>query len=162
MRGSLEDEPYEEHFAYMTSDSAFRRWSGNCFRREWDAIAFLIPVVLLLVAQIVVYSGLLRLPVWPFWIIAFAFPAFLVVRNIPGRHTFFTAREKLEKNGFANPDAALFRMTSDEIRTLARTPDDETENYLKEKSRSELRWQILIHRFRHTQTETPHENSIPE
>ena len=162
VRGCLEDEPYEEHFAYMTSDSAFRRWSGNCFRREWDAIAFLIPVVLLLVAQIVVYSGLLRLPVWPFWIIAFAFPAFLVVRNIPGRRTFFTAREKLEKNGFANPDAALFRMTSDEIRTLARTPDDETENYLKEKSRSELRWQILIHRFQHTQTETPHENSIPE
>ena len=162
VRGCLEDEPYEEHFAYMTSDSAFRRWSGNCFRREWDAIAFLIPVVLLLVAQAVVYSGLLRLPVWPFWIAAFAFPAFLVVRNIPGRRTFFTAREKLEKNGFANPDAALFRMTSDEIRTLARTPDDETENYLKEKTRSELRWQILIHRFRHTQTETPHENSIPE
>ena len=29
VRGCLEDEPYEEHFAYMTSDSAFRRWSGN-------------------------------------------------------------------------------------------------------------------------------------
>ena len=162
VRGCLEDEPYEEHFAYMTSDSTFRRWSGNCFRREWDAIIFLIPVVLLLLAQIVVYTGLLNLPIWPFWIIAFAFPAFLIVRNIPDRRTFFAARAKLEKAGFANPDAALFRMTSDEIRTLARTPDGQIESYLENKSAAELRWQILIHRFQHPQTETPHENSIPE
>ena len=162
VRGCLEDEPYEEHFAYMTSDSTFRRWSGNCFRREWDAIIFLIPVVLLLLAQIVVYTGLLNLPIWPFWIIAFAFPAFLIARNIPERRTFFAARSKLEKAVFSNPDAALFRMTADEIRTLARTPDDQLETYLKNKSAAELRWQILIHRFQHPQTETPHENSIPE
>ena len=162
VRGCLEDEPYEEHFAYMTSNSAFRRWSGNCFRREWDAIIFLIPVVLLLVAQIIVYTGLLNLPLWPFWIIAFAFPAFLIARNIPERRTFFAARSKLVKAGFANPDAALFRMTADEIRTLARTPDAQLENYLGNKSAAELRWQILIHRFQHPQTETPHENSIPE
>ena len=162
VRGCLEDEPYEEHFAYMTSDSAFRRWSGNCFRREWDAIAFLIPIVLLLVAQIVVYTGILKLPLWPFWLIAFAFPAFLIVRNIPERHTYFAARAKLEKNGFANADAALFRMTSDEIRAIARTPDNEIETFLQERSGAELRWQILIHRFQHRQTEPPHENSIPE
>jgi len=162
VRGCLEDEPYEEHFAYMTSDSAFRRWSGNCFRREWDAIAFLIPVVLLLAAQIVVYTGLLNLPLLPFWIIAFAFPAFLIVRNIPERRTYFAARAKLEKAGFTNPDAALFRMTSEEIRALARIPDDRLESYLEDKSAAELRWQILIHRFQHPQTETPHENSIPE
>jgi len=162
VRGCLEDEPYEEHFAYMTSNSAFRRWTGNCFRHEWDAIAFLIPVVLLLAVQIIVYTGLLNLPLWPFWIVAFAFPAFLIVRNIPERRKFFTARSKLEKNGFANPDAALFRMTADEIRTLARTPDDQIESYLENKFGAELRWQILIHRFQHPQMETPHENSIPE
>ena len=162
VRGCLEDEPYEEHFAYMTSDSAFRRWTGNCFRREWDAIAFLIPVILLLAAQVIVYTGILNLPLLPFWIIAFAFPAFLIVRNIPARRAFFTARAKLEKAGFTKPDAALFRMTSDEIRTLARMSDDRTEQYLKDRSGAELRWQILIHRFQHTQTEPAHENSIPE
>lgn len=162
VRGCLEDEPYEEHFAYMTSDSAFRRWTGNCFRREWDAIAFLIPVVLLLAVQVVVYTGLLNLPLLPFWILAFAFPAFLIVRNIPDRRMFFAARSKLEKNGFANPDAALFRMTAEEIRTLARTPDDRIDNYLENKSNTELRWQILIHRFQHPTTETSHENSFPE
>ncbi len=162
VRGCLEDEAYEEHFAYMTSDSAFRRWTGNCFRREWDAIAFLIPVVLLLAVQIIVYTGILNLPLLPFWIFAFAFPAFLVVRNIPDRRRFFAARSKLEKNGFANPDAALFRMTADEIRTLARTPDDKTGSFLENKSGAELRWQILIHRFQHTQPETPHENSFQE
>ena len=162
VRGCLEDEPYEEHFAYMTSDSAFRRWTGNCFRREWDAIAFLIPVVLLLAVQVVVYTGLLNLPLWPFWIFAFAFPAFLIVRNIPDRRRFFAARRKLERSGFEKPDAALFRMTTDEIRTLARTPDDEMEAFLENKSGAELRWQILIQRFHTRKTETPHENSIPE
>ena len=162
VRGCLEDETYEEHFAYMTSNSAFRRWTGNCFRRELDAVVFLIPVVLLLAVQFVVYSGLLNIPLWPFWIAAFAFPAFLIARNIPERRTFFNARAKLERTGFANPDAALFRMTADEIRTLARTPDDRIESFLEDKSAAELRWQILTQRFQHPQTETPHEDSIPE
>ena len=162
VRGCLEDETYEEHFAYMTSSSAFRRWTGNCFRRERDAIVFLLPVVLLLAVQIVVYSGLLRLPLWPFWIIAFAFPAFLVARNIPERRTFFAARAKLEHAGFAAPDAALFRMTAAEIRALARTPDDRVERFLQDKSDAELRWQILIRRFQTTKTETPDENSSPK
>lgn len=162
VRGCLEDEIYEEQFAYMTSASAFRRWSGNCFRREWDAIAFLIPVVLLLAVQIVVYSGLLNLPLWPFWIAAFAFPAFLVARNIPERRTFFAARAKLERSGFVKPDAALFRMTADEIRTTARMPDDRLESFFQTKSDAELRWQILLRRFRRPLTETIHEDSSPQ
>ena len=162
VRGSLEDETYEEHFAYMTSSSAFRRWTGNCFRRELDAVIFLFPLLLLLVVQTLVYSGVLRLPLWPFWLLAFAFPVFLVARNIPERRTYFKAQAKLRRAGFDKPDAALFRMTAEEIRTLARTPDEQIGQYLPEKSDTELRWQILIRRFQHPQTETPHENSIPE
>ena len=162
VRGCLEDETYEEHFAYMTSGSAFRRRAGNCFRHEWDAIAFLIPVVLLLAVQLVVYTGLLNIPIWPFWILAFAFPAFLIARSIPERRTYFAARSKLGRSGFTNPDAALFRMTTDEIRQVARMPDDRIDAFLKERSDAELRWQILIQRFQHPQTDTPHENSTPE
>ena len=162
VRGCLEDETYEEHFAYMTSASAFRRWSGNCFRREWDAIAFLIPLVLLIAVQIIVYSDVLKLPLWPFWIAAFAFPAFLIGRNIPERRIFFAARARLERGGFPNPDAALFRMTADEIRTISRTPDDRLEAFLQSKSDAELRWQILLQRFQHPHTETLHEDSSPE
>ena len=172
VRGCLEDETYEEHFAYMTSASAFRRWTGNCFRHEWDALAFLIPVVLLLVVQLVVYSGVLSLPIWPFWIAAFAFPAFLIARNIPERRTYFTARGRLERAGFANPDAALFRMTEQEIRALAKTPEDRTEVFLQARSDAELRWQIILRRFRPAQnqklesepdpTEPNHDPSIPQ
>ena len=162
VRGCLEDETYEEHFAYMTSDSTFRRWSGNCFRREWDAVALLIPLVLLLAVQVIVYTGLLSLPLWPFWIAAFAFPVFLIVRTIPERRMFFAARSRLERGGFTNPDAALFRMTTDEIRMIARMTDDRLASFLKDKSNAELRWQILTQRFQHPQTETPHENSFPE
>ena len=170
VRGCLRDEPYEEHFAYMTSASAFRRWTGNCFRREWDAIAFLIPVVLLLAVQLVVYSGVVNLPIWPFWIAAFAFPAFLIARNIPERRTYFAARDKLARAGFGQPDAALFRMTAPEIRELARTPDDRTEAFLQAKSDAELRWQIILRRFRTAAPQTPepdhtepnHEPDLPQ
>ena len=53
-------------------------------------------------------------------------------------------------------------MTAYEIRALARTPDDQLESFLQDKSDAELRWQILIHRFQHPQTEMTHENSLPE
>ena len=105
-------------------------------------------MVLLLAVQIVVYSGLLNLPMWPFWIAAFAFPAFLIARNIPERRTYFNARRKLEAAGFPLPDAALFRMTSPEIRTLAGTPDARLETFFQAKSAAELRWQIILRRFR--------------
>ena len=53
-------------------------------------------------------------------------------------------------------------MTADEIRALARTPDDQVESFLQTKSESELRWQILIQRFHHPHMETRNENSSPE
>ena len=47
-------------------------------------------------------------------------------------------------------------------RPVAIIPDDQMEQYFREKSAAELRWQILIHRFQHHPTEPPHENSSPE
>ena len=112
--------------------------------------------------QLIVYSGVLSLPIWPFWIAAFAFPAFLIARNIPERRTYFTARGKLERAGFANPDAALFRMTAQEIRTLAKTPEDRTEVFLQARSDAELRWQIILRRFRPAQNPNPEPESEPD
>ena len=65
-------------------------------------------------------------------------------------------RRKLEAAGFMLPDAALFRMTSPEIRTLAGTPDGQLETFLHAKSDAELRWQIILRRFR------PSANAQPE
>ena len=45
---------------------------------------------------------------------------------------------------------------------IARVSDDQLGTFLKEQSDAELRWQILIQRFQQPQTETPHENSLPE
>ena len=118
-------------------------------------------IILLLAVQIIVYSGLLNLPMWPFWIAAFAFPAFLIARNIPERRTYFNARRKLEAAGFAKPDAALFRMTAPEIRILAGTPDTQVESFLTAKSDAELRWQIIMRRFRTTAQPEPATEPAP-
>ena len=41
-------------------------------------------------------------------------------------------------------------MTAPEIRTLAGTPDAQLETFLHAKSDAELRWQIILRRFRTT------------
>ena len=50
-RQCLGDLPLEGYFAYQTSPSRLRRYLGNCFIREYDAIWFVIPALLLLLAD---------------------------------------------------------------------------------------------------------------
>lgn len=147
VRGCLKDEPYEEHFAYMTSSSAFRRWTGNCFRHDWDAIAFTVPVFLLLIMQLIVFTGVAQFPLWPFWILAFVFPAFLLGRNIPERRTYFRARHKLSGIGFEKTEAALFRMTSPEIRKIASMDEADLKKWVAGNAEKELRWRMITARF---------------
>lgn len=147
VRGVLHDNEYEEHFAYMTSSSAFRRWMGNCFQHEWDAIVFTAPVFLLLLAQILIFSGVLKWPIYPFWILAMIWPIFLVVRNIHSRNIYFRTYHKLEAAGFSQVQAVMFRMTSEEIHMFSRLSADELRAKLDSLSRQELRWRIITSLF---------------
>ena len=72
MRQPLRDVPLEEFFAYRTSPSPFRRYLGNCFIRDYDALLFVIPVFILLGSVLLQSFWLPALPVWPFWIVALA------------------------------------------------------------------------------------------
>ena len=89
MRQPLRDVPLEEFFAYRTSPSPFRRYLGNCFIRDYDALLFVIPVFILLGSVLLQSFWLPALPVWPFWIVALAYPAYLLFRNA---RSFFAAR----------------------------------------------------------------------
>lgn len=121
-RAPLNDPVYEEHFAYGISNRAFRRYFGNCFRTEWDALMFLSPVLVAL-AQIVIFAlgyGLDPL-VWRLLFIVSCMPIFyLFIRNLRDRGIVKRARVILVKHGVANPDAVLFRCPTHEIRALAK------------------------------------------
>lgn len=117
----IEVSEWEEHFAYAVSDSAFRRRFGNCFRTEWDAILFSLPLVGLSGIQIVsTLLGLLIAPwVWRLLLIAaLTYPLFLILRNFLSRRRYFKAQKYLITNGIKDPDSLLFRCSAEEIQIL--------------------------------------------
>ena len=143
MRQSLEEITLEEYFAYQTSPSRLRRYLGNCFIREYDAIWFVIPALLLLLAQVAQSFWLPGLPVWPFWPVALAYPAFLLIRNGISRRLVQVAAFGVEK-----PSAVLFRLDCGEIRRIgAMERPGEFEQYAAERKESDFRWAILYARF---------------
>ncbi len=146
-RGRFQSLEFEEHFAYMTSVSKFRQFMGNCFRADVDALIFLVPVLILLIAQFLIAFEFLFLPVAPFFLIAASGPAYLVVRNMLTRRKYRQAEEKLYRLGLRNPKAVLFRMTDAEIREVSSLETESVPVLLKEKTETELRWQIIKERF---------------
>jgi hypothetical protein len=154
-RGPLHDMIYEEHFAYMTAPSRVRRYMGNCFRTKMDAMLFLIPVLVLLTAQSIESFTRYRYEIWPFWIAALAGPAWLIFRNQLCRNIYFKAVKTLKKAGIKNPRAVLFRCTTSEMREIAKSSRrlDSLRIYFRNKSGSELRWQVIMTRFINPETE---------
>ena len=151
-RTPLNDMEYEEHFAYAISGSPLRRYSGNCFKSEKDALLFLLPVFLLLAVQ------LLRVSLWPMipaWILIFIWPVWLLILNAASRKRYFRAENAL-KSYTDRPGAVLFRCTAAEINRLAEIADqpEEVRNFLNEKKDSDLRWQIIYHRFMNKKEDT--------
>ena len=146
MRQPLRDVPLEEFFAYRTSPSPFRRYLGNCFIRDTDALLFVLPVFVLLGAVMVQSFVWPVLPAWPFWIAALAYPAFLFYRNAAARRRVFRAARKLREFGVAKPMAVLFRSTTPEIGELgALKSREEFAACLAEKR--DLRWEVIKFRF---------------
>ena len=148
VRVPIGDMTYEEHFAYALSSSALRRYTGNCFKSEKDAIFFLLPLFFLLLIQFMRISYTPNLPAWPFWILAFVWPAFLIFVNIRERKQYFKAEKALKNAGFINPSAVLFRCNTKEIEDFAKCGNNEaTEKILAVKRISDLRWKVIFHRF---------------
>lgn len=148
-RNPIKDRSYEEHFAYAVSQSAFRRYTGNCFKTEKDALFFLLPVFAMLFFRIAQAGGyLLKVPSWPLWILIVLWPAWLLWNNYRSRKVYFRA-EKALKDYTERPGAVLFRCTGEEIRSLGALSGDpeKVKEFLSGKKESDLRWQILFKRF---------------
>jgi hypothetical protein len=148
-RSPLRDRRYEEHFAYQTAPSIIRRYIGNCFRTQTDAVLFLFPVLILLAAQILETFTAFAPPMWLLWIAALAFPFFLLTRNQLGRICYNRAAGALAKIGIVNTAPVLFRCTSDEISAIAKyyKNADGLRQCLDKYINSELRWRIINYRF---------------
>jgi len=149
-RMPLADRIHEEWFAYRLSPSRLRRYLGNCFQSAADALVFLVPVLLLLVAQIVQLANFIPgLPIWPFWLAAGAGPAWLLLRNHLAHRRLHRAIRALAGVGVRRPEAVLFRCSGAEIATLAgfvRRPAAVIA-WLEERVAAEPRWRVIRYRF---------------
>ena len=147
-RHVINDNTLEEFFAYQTAPSKLRRYMGNCFIYKHDAILFLLPTIILLVAQIVKTFSTYDYPSWPFWIFALAYPAFLLIRNNIGRAVFFRACSKLIAFGFVDALAILFRCNWHTVMEISHLASPESfRRFVQKKASSELNWKVIQHRF---------------
>jgi hypothetical protein len=89
-----------------------------------------------------------KIPIWPFWITAAAYPLFLLLRNHFNRKIFFKAKRNLEKAGISKSLPILFRAAVDELEKISELKNpDELKKWLDGKSESELRWKVMKFRF---------------
>ncbi|MEA4862887.1 MAG: hypothetical protein AB7F40_04735 [Victivallaceae bacterium] len=139
------DSPLEEFFAYRTGESRLRRYLGNCFLREVDALLFMLPSLLLLAAQLLVVLGGVDLPIWPFWCLAAAGPGWLLLRNAFWRRRYFRAKKALEDAGAVRADAVLFRMTSREMTEIGGMCPDKVKDWIDR--RDDPRFAVIRRRF---------------
>ena len=148
MRMELRETTLEEYFAYQTSPSLLRRYLGNCFIRDIDAILFVLPTLLLLAATLARDFFLPRLPVGVFWILALVYPAFLLIRNARSLRVVRRAAKKLASFGVTDVLPVLFRCTREELVRLGDLADASAfDRYRRERADVELRWKIINERF---------------
>ena len=86
------------------------------------------------------------LPMWPFAILAFIYPAFLLIRNQLARNVMNRAKKNLAAAGKKEIMPLLFRATAQEIAQLAKSTDVST--LLSNWQKQELRWTIALRRFK--------------
>ncbi len=146
-RQHLNENIYEEQFAYAISPSKFRQYIGNCFQSGYETIIFLIPMFIMLIADFAKILYYPSLPTLPFFVLAFIYPSFLLIRNHIYRKIFFKALNNIKQIS-DKPNAILFRSTADEIAEFAQTGDkDILLSQIKYKSENELRWKVIKNRF---------------
>ena len=144
-RAPINDNPFEEHFAYAVSSSKLRQQIGNCFQSQMDALLFIGPVFTLLAAQF--YQIFTQTPysLVPFWLFAASGPAYLLIKNYYLRGKFNKALKKMLAAGFKDAEAILFRCTKAEIFEFAK--EKATKELVHAKVQTDLRWQVIGHRF---------------
>ena len=147
-RTAMNEAALEEYFAYQTSSSKLRRYLGNCFIRDYDALLFVIPALFLPAAQFLQITLLPELPVWPFWIFALIYPVYLLIRNQKARNVVNRARKALKRCQVEMADAVLFRCVPQELEEISRLKERcDLEEYVNRKGERELRWQVIARRF---------------
>ncbi len=146
-RIGLESVLFEEHFAYMTARSRFRRLAGAAFRTPLDSFMLLGSTLVLLVSQLVRSVAYPSLVSWPFWALTLGVIAFFIARHRRDRRTLQNAVEALKPRFGKYAQAVACRCADHELTELARIPADESADWINRRTHVSWRWKIMAHRF---------------
>ena len=146
-RQSLDEPMLEEYFAYRTSGPSLRRYLGNCFITDADAWGFVLPVLLLPVAELIRAWWKPDFPTWIFWLLAAVCPLWLLARNLWSRRLAARARRSVAAAGAVKPDAVLFRCTFPELEQLGAMKAQDVKEFVREKRQVSPRWAVIAARF---------------
>ena len=162
VRHVLEEPLLEEYFAYQTSPSPLRRYLGNCFISDKDAWGFLLPVLLLPLAELVKALWYPQFPSWIFWITATFYPLYLLWRNHRSRQVVAKARRILSASAVVKQvEAVLFRCKFEELQEFAAAKPEDVQFLAERKAEKSLRWQVIMKRFfQSEEEEQDNENRI--
>lgn len=149
-RAGLDSTEFEEHFAYQTAKSSFRKAFGGIMHSQMDSMLFLLACLMLIAAQVLLPLYAPDTPFrWCGWALFAAVMLFFVLRHLNSIRIFKKALKKLDEsfhssNGL-NARILLFHATDDEIREIAKT--DDPRKLLEAYAQKELRWQIALSRI---------------
>jgi len=146
-RQSLRDTVLEDYFAYQTSSSSLQRYLGNCFITDLDALGFVLPVLLLPVAEAIRAIWQPDFPVWIFWLLAAVYPLFLLCRNFWSRRVVNRARRTVQAAGAVNVEAVLFRCTFSELQRLGNMDGAAARQWIMDMAQQSPRWAVIVNRF---------------
>ena len=144
---------FEEHFAFQTATSAFRRLAGGMFRTPRDTYLLLGAMATVLLAQLVNIRVRPPEKVWtmPFPLI---FAAGLgTALWVVLRYAWHRRRLARARRGVATvfgADAALpvlVRCSQPEIRALAALPSEQVPAWFERQAQASLRWQVIRRKF---------------
>ena len=146
-RGGLDSQRFEEHFAYQTSHSAFRRNWGGIMHSQTDSFLFLGACLLLLLGQ---FTLPLLAPQLPLSLNLAPHPSNPTPPAPPHPHTTKTFQKALDALAHCCGEdrqkarILLFHATDTEIHALARAQDPAL---LLDKWRQKcLRWKVACYR----------------
>lgn len=133
---------FEEHFAFLTSKSSFRRLFGPLFRYPWESALLLLLLVVSLGAQAASFF-------WPetFWLntlvlLPWAALTFGLLRLTLSNYTLLRCKQNLR--AFAQDTLPiLVRLTDQEIALFANSSKQKIHEYVEREKAKTLRWRML-------------------
>jgi hypothetical protein len=142
IRASLGSHRFEEHFAYLTSTSQFRRFLGPLFTEPKEARY-------LLITSLLSFFTCLVSPVLSLLMVGIVFFA-LFGRLIRNWHLFFSCKRKL--SFFTDkPLALMLRLTDEEILFFATHNKEQCRDWIQAQKKQNFRWQSLFFLATHSQ-----------